>query len=443
VANLTDTHNITLHHKHTFEKGRAYYSVPAFGDGNCALNAFALWLVDAIKRNEVVLNAEKQQALMSSITNAANLNVLKERLKFYCGELSSTTKNKLNPYADVANDLDAFIQFIETKPTFTQLQQYINAQHSRHAIAALQVGLAPALRQIGVEAYINGLKIVLNEGDDSAHPMIREGISLFEDTVNVGHEVLSHLAHDFFHTNLTLYQADRKRLQTEEHNSRVSTCTILHSSAPEGHFNFLLSEAQVGTHQGLAADLAGIHFEVINNFTNQNEVLRHSKYLSQHQVTKIAAIAAEASKAVMSTMIAADEFLRTHAVKKLMLQSNEAVTSVKSKLDVSDAKLKSLGIKFNLQKETLQNGLANMTDDLSEDEIIARTMQNAEILSFYETHHGMLVRETPYLNFRSERVKTDALTHSGMFTPFASASAESSTDAVNTATLKKRSLFAV
>ena len=87
MAKFLQTSKISKAHEASYD-GKPFFVVPAFGEGNCALNSFALALVDLIKQNKLEqLDADKQQTFMLMLNDKRNLDILRKRqAQFAAGE---------------------------------------------------------------------------------------------------------------------------------------------------------------------------------------------------------------------------------------------------------------------------------------------------------------------------------------------------------------------
>lgn len=389
MVKLAETTNITLNSKYTFDDGAAYYCVPAFGDGNCAFNGFALCLIDLIKRDQLNLQEEQRQRFLDAIQ--VSLPLLRERVKLYRGE---KTELQGNDYSDVADDLERFIEFMQTA-NYEDLVQYIKQQHNRYAIAALQVGLAPALRFLGANAHVNSFRSIGVDDEE----LLRDLNNLYRDGLEAGQELLTHLAQDFG-VDLHLYSKDRncRADLSAPVESAMPSVAILHSP---GHFDCLLPVKQVLMCKGIAANLSDHHR--LDQVVKQRDLLKEKLILSQKDLLDFARVTTETTESCLS------EDSTIVDARNLAAISSDVITTVKNKFDVSDAKLEALGIHSDLQKQLLQNPIPVADiDTVSDDEAIARALQNAEILSFYGQNYHSLVRPMSYGMFRGQRITPDS-----------------------------------
>jgi hypothetical protein len=315
-------------------------------------------------------------------------------------------KNARNAYEDVADDLQAFIQFMDRKParTFAELCHYIKTQQSRQQIAALHVGLAPVLRQLGVEKYLDKLKSILDEDESSAHPMIKDAIALFEDGIDAGQESLSHLARDFFGINFTLYETDGRLVAASELMADVPAIAILHSSDSTGHFDFLLPESHAKHYQSIATVIPDL--TITSQLEQQVKHLRGHSRPSQDDVVEIAATVARAGVTLLSAPNSVAD------VKQLTVLSSEALMRVRARFQVADSALKTWGVESDIESTLLKHGLSDLTDEMSGDELLAYILQAAELLSFYQKNYATLTPYEPYINYRGQRVSD---LHAGLF----------------------------
>lgn len=387
MVGLKDTSHITKAAKIAIGR-QSYYQVPAFGDGNCSLNSLALALIDLIKRDQLNLNEEVFQEFLRHIRST--IVVLEQRLALYQGKHSALTGNAYN---DVANDLEKFIAFIKdhNKLTFNEFKRYIKQQKSREEIAALHVALAPGLRNKGAEIY--EIQLALVHVDDEQ--LTGDAKNLYHDGVWAGHDVLMHLAHDFFGINLKLYdKADN--LQEKSATNPIAgapEAVLIHSP---GHWDCLLNEKQ---EDGLVADLREKSEKVksepkVNReaIMDENEsLLSFGAYLAQGKIPQKSGLA-EMTKVVKTTTqnlveLNKDEVLETQANK--IAESSEAlIEKVRAELNLNEDRLDAYRLS-TMQKELLTKGVAATNPD-DADAALARALQNAEILEFLNENYDEL-----------------------------------------------------
>lgn len=390
MVELKDTAHITKAAKITAGR-KSYYQVPAFGDGNCSLNSLALALIDLIKRDQLHLNEVLFQKFLQHIRST--MVTLEQRLALYQNKNSRLTGAA---YRDVAKDLQKFITFIKdhNKLTFDDFKRYVNQQKSREEIAALHVALAPALRNKGAEIYEKKLTRV---ADDER--LIGDAKSLYHDGVWAGHDVLMHLARDFFGINLKLYdKAD---------NFQEKSATDLIAGAPEvalvhspGHWDYLLPEDQ---EDGLAVDLKErserVRIEPIASqgaIKDENEtLLTFGAYLAQIDIQKFGLD--EMTKVVKTTtqnlVVLNEDEVRGEQANKIAESSEAVIEKVRSELNLNEDQLSSFNLS-KMQKELITKGPVEI-DPNDADAALARAVQNAEILEFLNNNYEDLKSPSP------------------------------------------------
>jgi hypothetical protein len=214
-----------------------YIEIPAIGDGNCSVNAFALGLIDLIHSDREFKLAETSfNVLIQKIRT--NLNILEKRLKLYQGRKDSLLCG--NAYVDLVEPLFDFINFIKVNATIAQALffEYILSQKSRLQVAALHVALAPALRDIGASQY----QILLTNISED----MRDAELLMHDGVEAGEEILNPLAL-FFGIHLTIIDEDNHgtlrlvEMTSQQMSQNQPNMAVIHIP---GHWNYIMPTTQ-------------------------------------------------------------------------------------------------------------------------------------------------------------------------------------------------------
>lgn len=387
MVKLADTTNVSLSKQRKLG-GKDFIEIPAIGDGNCALNSFALGLIDLIKREEAVLRyAAKQEQLMAEIIGS--LEVLSDRLHLYKTgqERGEVTGNR---YSDLAHGLEEFINFVDDGPNYDELVSYIQSvANTREQIAALHVALAPALRNIGTELYRAQMRDIASEDPEA----LRDAERLRLDGVSAGHETLAPLAHDFFNINLNMY--DSKNGFSIDPVSEIADAPVINVVHVPGHWNYLIDAEQK---DGLAKALNQPEVSE-NDYTqllDETESLVTMERAYAKEFVDPKAIVADLTDAVQVVRQAGENLLvigqqeSTKEYDRLSSDHNKysssILNSVRENVDLSDESLASLKLS-KLEKDLLL-GHAEPAETITDDERLARALQDAEILSFFDAKHA-------------------------------------------------------
>lgn len=390
MVKLVETTNVSLARECKLG-GKDFIEVPAIGDGNCALNSFALGLIDLIKRNQTVLKGEeKQREFMAQIV--ASLEVLEDRLHLY-----STGKGRGdvygNAYPDLAHGLEEFIQFIKDGPDYYELVAYIDSvANTREQIAALHVALAPALRNIAVARYQQQMKAI--GVDDQA--LLADAHRLQFDGVSVGHESLVPLAHDFFQINLNMFESRNGfSIDPVSEIADAPTINVLHVP---GHWNYLIDAEQK---DGLVKQLGEpeVNENDLSQILDETESLvllegaHAEQFVSSPQtiepelgeVVQVVKQAGENLLVMAETGSDAKEYDRLSDDHSK--HSSSILKSVRENVDLSDKNLESLKLS-ELEKDLLLGKLDEKAEAMTDDARLARALQDAEILHFVSAKHA-------------------------------------------------------
>ncbi len=235
MAKLTDTYNLTKKAQFT-HNNQKYNEVASIADGNCVFNSFALGLIDLIKQERLMSEANMPQlaAFASWVASENCLAVLKARSEEYLSEDGN--------YSDVEPALTAFIDFVERSEnlTFSELSEYIRTHsEDRFAIAALHVALAPALRHIGVQRYIDSLREI------GADDFLVDAENLRQDKVHAGQEIIPHLAQTFG-VNIALYirEEEGKVSSNSTDANHVAGAPAVSLLFDKDHWNYVIPAKQ-------------------------------------------------------------------------------------------------------------------------------------------------------------------------------------------------------
>lgn len=395
MAKLVETNNVKMTGMRSFG-GFEGIEVPAIGDGNCALNAFALGLIDLIKRDQLQLDAANKQRWLQAIQD--HLDVCRQRLALYANVPDQIIGNV---YEDLAPGLEAFINFIDTNPNSDQLFAYIREYAGdRLSVAALHVALAPSLRALGCDLYADQL-LAIGADDHTQLEVLR----LRKDGVSAGQEILAPLAQDFFHINLNIFDSTRAfALETAAEIPDAPVVTVLHVP---GHWDFMLPADQK---DGLAAegvlDVVGAPAANLSVLLDQTASYVEFAKGKAEQFKKNANVIAEELPEVADVMKKSGNNLvqinqqavypkgQYQALAQEHLEQGQSILqSTREALELTKEKVKALGLHSELQQE-LVLGTKDF-DPKSEDEILARTLQNAEILVFLSRSRDTLFGKKP------------------------------------------------
>jgi hypothetical protein len=283
MVKLAVTKNVKLGRKVSElinETQNDFIVIPAFGDGNCAANAAGLLIIDLILRDK--FDQAHYNTLYQAITDT--MPTLQQRLALYqTGDM----------YSDVAEPLNEFIEFINTNPDWEQFSNFVKEKRKRDQIAALHVGLAPALRDIGIKGYAQDMK----DREVPDEQIAQEIEALKQDGEHAGDELLMGIAHTL-NINIHTYDENKGVIKGRVNVGDADG----HILYVPGHWDFLIPADQT---DGLAAVLprgqvAGpsISFEDILKAaqtgyqaalaTFNEETLKHTLFGKSHKVTSVA-----------------------------------------------------------------------------------------------------------------------------------------------------------
>lgn len=409
MTNLVETNNVLPGRQINFGKDR-YVEVSAIGDGNCAFNAFALGLIDLIQRDQLNSDNDKKNLndLMAAIRS--ELAILIERQKLYANQPSNIHGNA---YADLAEGLNQFINFVrDASNTTDDFINYVKAQTARFSIAALHVGLAPALRKIGVDLYVGALKNTNADAD-----MLADAENLKQDGEFAGQDALPQLAKKF---DLNLQTAIDKKsnpaiyAEKAESSSRPSI-SLVHVP---GHYNYAYPEAQG---DGLAQHLSenGRDYQstrladelILLSQEHQKQIKAKSgskKLINKSQMTEVSNLVKLEAETLLAGELAQQDMAKVNAA---IASIADAVKTNISQHSSGGAEAYQASVEKVLQRQTgaskssatkdsayitevkglLFNGVPAASKTLvSDDEALARALQNAEILDFLNENYDAL-----------------------------------------------------
>lgn len=435
MAKFLHTSKISKAHQDSYD-GKPFYVVPAFGEGNCALNAFSLACVDLIKQDKLQqLDADKQQLFMLALADKRNLEILRRRQAQYAAAES-----------DMAVELMQVIKAIEANANhFAGFCQFVkNHSNSRAQVAALHVGLAPALREIGASMYKHALSEVVQSekkksavaGDDPVHAEhlavlekeLEDADHLYADGASAGNEILVPLARDFFRINIRLYEQNTKKPIVYINPARqevesVEVSPRPNESIPEvnllhipGHWDYLLPVSQT---TGLAAgnalsdkektavpvveeieptqEIMAATVEIVSKEKQQETLFRLNTSVIKNNLHDVSELMDQANHNLIALHSDSSPDANYHAT----VQQHEAATSaivktVRDHLQVTKASLDQLSPTMrSMQKQILlgeeENGhVKPVTKQIESDARLARALQNAEIVAFFDRHYRSL-----------------------------------------------------
>ena len=107
MVKLVDTSNLTLKHRYSADDDMEFYEIPVIGDGNCAFNAFALWLIGAVKCGYHIPDEDGYttfSVFIEHLKDEKNLQSLKDNI----------------PYQDLTESIQSFINFINDTPKISR-----------------------------------------------------------------------------------------------------------------------------------------------------------------------------------------------------------------------------------------------------------------------------------------------------------------------------------
>lgn len=381
MANLVDTANLTKT-RHLTVEGLLFTEIPAIGDGNCGWYAFALGLIDLIKRDELKIDSATYKALRHAMTQS--LPLLKERLKLYYDNPRHPSKVQGNPYTDLAPNLDNVIRFFESKDadTFQGFKAWIDEIPEgtyRFNIAALHVALGPALRKIAVDASLRDIEASRTKPSAERIKQLKE---LKEDGVDADQEILEYLAHEIFHINIDIYDDKRKK----GHLKRTGLLNDIHSDARmslvhvPGHWNFLLPQGEGGLDC-----LPSLVDEAPAMLAGEEKQLTDKKPLTQTALAEWSH-----SLQALSESLFTEEEPDSGMLMDVANHSDHVVRTVKQKLHITEESLKKVGLHEEAMQLVMAAGNTPLPHDLSTDEALARSLQNAEITAFLDSQYETL-----------------------------------------------------
>lgn len=422
MVKLAEINNISKARKLALN-GKSFIEVPAFGDGNCMFNSLGLVVIDLIKQDKLKLDAEKQARLMRALQNS--VEVLRKR----CNDYQSGGN-----YSDVANDLLRFIEFIEgCKGNFASLVQYIHLNfNDRFQVAALHVALAPALREIGTERYLELLRQKHTNSSDVDYKNlvsseIEDAEVLKNDHEDAGPETALPVC-EFLGITVSLFDDQTKKaaiyinpltnvLETDEPVN--SDAAILKVGA---HWNYVYPADQT---TGLAAgDVLPVNFvakaapevrqaqevervfeETQSLVSQEKEKYRAIKSLTAQMPTDLVEVTT-IMKTINQNLIDLDSVSESESVRYLIGQHEKVtsgvVTTMRQHLALTaekiDAVVGSSGNQslVDLKKNILLGNDESSTEMVASamnaaqivaDKNLARALQNEEILSFLSEHY--------------------------------------------------------
>ncbi|OGT61693.1 MAG: hypothetical protein A3E85_01955 [Gammaproteobacteria bacterium RIFCSPHIGHO2_12_FULL_45_12] len=389
MVDLKNTVNVMRGRVMASENKDPLTEISAIGDGNCAFNAFALGLIDLIQRDQCDLSDENFEALCQQI----NLPILNARVALYQGDVSPL---KGNAYRDLVKPLEAFIDTFSSPPTKEAFIAYVKQQTTREAIAALHVGLAPALRAMAIEAYQKTPDPLLT--DITARN--QEAEAWKEDGISAGEDVLMPLA-ESLHIHLSIYSENRPPITTQPHvPSDQSKIALLHR---ENHWNVLIPTAQT---DGLSRlPQADQPFESIASLPSLDA-------LSARLSARLNETPATAKQALQDAGLAIEKITLLLMEEQANNPKTTLSQTIQQTAQASTQMVKTAQKQLSLTRETLaplfshpssKHDVAKLQIDLllsseapphaaplDHDEALARSLQNAEILTFLSRQYDAL-----------------------------------------------------
>lgn len=171
TMSFADTHHYKKNQLSKY-KGKNFWPISPFGDGNCGLYAFACGLIDSILTGKLTLETEKFNELISCFQ-----------------AFPSTYPKTINLNENIQSDISIFLEWIyQPNLTFSQFKDFfINYPLTRDSIIALNLSCSHALRIMGGVSYLD--KIGMLE-----KPLLPEDEKIFETCVWVGEDILASLA---------------------------------------------------------------------------------------------------------------------------------------------------------------------------------------------------------------------------------------------------------
>lgn len=404
IIKFQETSSVTLNRQLTLAN-KSFTEIVAIGDGNCAFNAFALALIELIITNQLQLNADNQQKLLDELQNPISLYYLEERLKLYRNQTNSFSEDSI-AYSDLATPLANFIAFLKQGPDYNKFIEYVH-QHAKErlGIAALHIGLARALRSIGAIQYKQNLHDIGVGAEDLLH---RDATELLDEGVIAGQESLSALAQQL-QLNLTIYKGET--VLEDEHIPDAATVHLIHvGTGADQHWNYLLpDDHQNGFARVLApqanADTKALVNDIESQIHEEEAIARQFKEarLLNHNEDIQAALdnAVNLSMNTSKNLITlkaseGSENSYQHLLEAHAKYSNAILRNVRKSVDLTKRNVESLRMATKLHESLLKGeveaSVAPLPDIYKADESLARTLQNAEILSFLSLHYSALTK---------------------------------------------------
>lgn len=378
MPTLIETTNITkLRNFHC--KGVEYTEISAIGDGNCGLNAFAMGLINLIQTGQLALGPDTYAALLTALNHS--LPTLQKRLNLYKG-LPTTTKG--NAYTDLADLLGAFMDFIKSEPSLDAFNAYINEAKSRQQIAAISVGMAPALRSLGKKTFRPRLRTV-----DAPKEHLRDLENLSHDGVEMGHELSAQLAYDFFKLNLLVLNDVKKDAsnyaEVKLSKSLPGAPTLIMVHRPS-HWNAGI----VADQKGGLADLP------------RCEEIEKAEAQSSRPLSKISKNLRELAENLLKSTPSVP------TLQSVASQSEHVVKEMKKEIEkereIGAESLSRLGLKA----EQINLIIKPLSSDESKDAKLALALQNAEIAAFLSDHYQSFTKKPtiPSINPKADHHET-------------------------------------
>ncbi len=349
-------------------EGVEYTEISAIGDGNCGLNAFVMGLINLIQLGELNLHEDTYAALLEALNNS--LPTLKERLNLYKGLPS---KIEGNAYTDLAAPLSVFIHFIKSKPSLREFEVYLNEAKTREQVAAISVGMAPALRLLGENTFRQRLVTV---GAPREH--LADLDHLTGDGVEMGHELSAQLAYDFFKLNLTVLNDVKKDASTyaqvklSEPLVNAPTLVMIHRP---GHWNAGILANQK---QGLAE-------------------LPHSEESKKEDTLSLSATSKNLRELAENLLKSPTSLPNLESVAS---HSERVVNQMKEEIEINAESLRRLGLK----PEQIKLILNPLSPTQSTDAALAFALQNAEIAGFLSAHYHSFAKKPVSSSINTEKV---------------------------------------
>lgn len=364
-------------------------------DGNCAFNTIAVALVEQMLLGKATLDKTSQQTLINALLES--VLILEERVKLYRGQESTLSGSA---YTDLADDLENFVKFLKPGINFADLEKYVreNAK-TRLQLAALSVGMAPALRDWGVKLYRSDLIAITDDTD---------AMKLFEDRVHAGYEALAPLVQQGLKMNLEVFD-DQRQVNLLEKLDNVESIRVRHLSAPN-HWNLLLPVTQT---QGI---LAVIDAPKAEQTTAQ--ILDETQTLIDYEASMaielkrarkaddISRISQDLPEAVLVAKRASENLVKLkqashdpNAYAALTEEhSKHAVSMVRSlrrSLHLTERNVHSLKLATDLERDLALGFVAKPVEEVvstvyKSDETLAHALQSTLLLDFFSSHYNAL-----------------------------------------------------